>query len=221
MSSLLNHIWMGSSLYSQSSQKLWSLICCSSGLLRPHSNVKCTRKRYRQKTRFGSQAHTSLCSQNKCYLHDKISPWNHILILVMIFLKSIYYIIYGLILLSPFAICKYTFKKDIGIKGFILAFIFSVLFMCLIVVLIWFINALILEYKISFLDRDGDGFWSTDEQSTWTEAEKQNMDRYIGDGGRNLFTFFLFPIFSIIYSLIITSIYKLTFMPIKKRFVKQ
>jgi hypothetical protein len=66
-------------------------------------------------------------------------------------------------------------------------------------------NDYYLELEIAKLDRDGDGFWSDDEQLTWTGEDRANLERHIGDGGRNVFSAIIFPIFSACYSLIIVS----------------
>ena len=79
--------------------------------------------------------------------------------------------------------------------------------MSLTVVTLWLTYDLYLAYKLDLLDINGDGTWSNKEMESWTEEDHNNLKRYYGDGGRNVFAVFIFPIFALVYSFLVTAIY--------------
>ena len=78
--------------------------------------------------------------------------------------------------------------------------------MSIIVVAAWYILDLALDSHLNALDRDGDTIFSKQEQSTWSKRDWQFYDFAIGDGGRNVFAVFVFPVFAACYSFIIIAV---------------
>ncbi|MFC3532131.1 hypothetical protein ACFOLG_08015 [Vogesella facilis] len=56
------------------------------------------------------------------------------------------------------------------------------------------------QQQVDRMDRDHDGFFSPDEQASWSAKERKVMDHYIGDGGRNVFGGIIVPVAGLIYS---------------------
>ena len=100
----------------------------------------------------------------------------------------------------PFVVAYKVRKKTKGVLGFAKGVVFSTLIMSGIGILLWFGYSIYLEILISPLDRNGDGFWSPEDEATWTEQDRKNMDTFFGDGGRNVFAVFIFPIISLLFS---------------------
>ncbi len=125
----------------------------------------------------------------------------------MEFVPIIYSIIYISLLVTPLVITYKVRERFSGFAGFGISVCLSSIFMSGVVVALWLGNDWYLDIQIAELDRDGDGFYSDRETETWTSDEKRTMDRYIGDGGRNVFAAIIFPIFSIVYSIFAVSIY--------------
>lgn len=102
------------------------------------------------------------------------------------------------------------YKLRTNFTGFTLytySIFISFFIMSSIAILRWYGYDLYIDYQISFLDYDGDGVWSSLEQSTWSDEENKYRDIYFNDGGRNVFALVIFPIFSLFYSIIIISLY--------------
>lgn len=116
----------------------------------------------------------------------------------------------------PVVVCFGIRKRFRGVKGFALAFVISATLMSAAVIVRWLGYDWYLEQQIAPLDRNGDGVWTPDEEATWTQEDKRNMDAYFGDGGRNVFAAIIFPAFSAAYSLAVVTIYWL-FMALKQR----
>ena len=117
---------------------------------------------------------------------------------------------------SPILICILVRKKSVRFKAWLVAFIISWVVMAITVFALWLGYDLYLSYKLELLDIDGDGSWSNKEMETWTEEDHNTMKRYFGDGGRNVFAVFIFPIFSLVYSLLVTAMYWLIANKIRK-----
>ncbi len=98
-------------------------------------------------------------------------------------------------------------KRTGGIRAFFLVVGISAFVMSSAVIAQVAIYNGYLEEQIAALDRDGDGIWSSDEKTTWTEQDHKNMNAYIGDGGQNVFALMIFPVLSVIYSLVATSVF--------------
>jgi hypothetical protein len=116
----------------------------------------------------------------------------------------------------PVVVCIWIRKRIRGFKGFALSFAISAALMSGAIIVQWIGYDWYLEQQIAPLDRNGDGFWTSDEESTWTKEDRRNMDSYFGDGGRNVFAAIIFPAFSATYSLAVVTIYWL-FMAAKQR----
>lgn len=110
-------------------------------------------------------------------------------------------------LLIPIFVSFVIRKRLQGVKGFFLVVAISSVIMSTITIAQVVIYNWNLEQKIAPLDRNGDGFWTPDEEATWTEQDHKNMRAYIGDGGRNVFAVFVFPIFSLLYSFLVVTVY--------------
>jgi hypothetical protein len=110
-------------------------------------------------------------------------------------------------LLIPILASIFVRKRARGIKGFMLVIAISSVLMSSIAIAQVVIYNWTLEQKIAPLDRNGDGFWTPDEEATWSERDQKNLSGYMGDGGRNVFAAFVFPIFSILYSFVVTTVY--------------
>lgn len=129
-------------------------------------------------------------------------------------------IFYVALFCIPFLATFFIRKRFDGIVGFALCTVLSFLLMATPVITIWLANDYFLEQKIALLDRNGDGSWSDDEELTWTEENRANLKRLIGDGGRNVFSAIIFPIFSACYSFIITSMWWLVVYFKRRRSVR-
>lgn len=116
-------------------------------------------------------------------------------------------IFYGVLLFVPVVTSALVQKKYARIAGFLLAAVLSSVLMSSAVITTWLVSEWRLEQRIAVLDRDGDGFFSPDEETTWTEEERHSMDVHIGDGGRNVFAAIIFPVFSAAYSFIVVGVY--------------
>ena len=114
-------------------------------------------------------------------------------------------IFYGVLFFLPFFATFFIRRRFDGIVGFALCTALSFLLMVTPVITMWLANDYFLEQKIVQLDRNGDGFWSGDEKLTWSEEDKANLEHHIGDGGRNVFSAIIFPVFSACYSFIVVS----------------
>jgi hypothetical protein len=125
----------------------------------------------------------------------------------MKFMESLYIIIYISLLVVPFLAAYKVRGRFKGVAGFCIVVSLSSVIMSSSVIGLWLGNDWYLEAKVAELDRDGDGFWSDNETESWTQDEQKTMDSYIGDGGRNVFSVIIFPIFSFIYSIAVASIY--------------
>ncbi len=114
-----------------------------------------------------------------------------------------------LIFLSmPFLVIVTVRERFNGFIGFALCAVLSSVLMATPGVVIWLGIDYHFEQKVAPLDRDGDGFWSDDEEATWTKEEKKHLEqykRYIGDNGRNVFALVLFSIFSTCFSFLVVS----------------
>ena len=56
-----------------------------------------------------------------------------------------------------------------------------------------------LDHIVESLDRNQDGWVTPDEKATWTSEEIRARDKWVGDGARNVFGYFVSPIFASIY----------------------
>ncbi|WP_339846667.1 hypothetical protein [uncultured Halopseudomonas sp.] len=102
-------------------------------------------------------------------------------------------------------------------RGLVLTIFLSAALMSGVVIANLAYNDWVLDQEIAVLDRDGDGFWSEEEEASWTEGEQRLMQSYIGDGGRNGFAVIIFPIFSFFYSTIVATLLWLAFHYIERR----
>jgi len=116
-------------------------------------------------------------------------------------------IVFVILLFVPIYIFHKLRYKYNGVTLFTFSIFLSVIIMSSVVILRWYSYDLYLDYQVSFLDRDGDGIWSNIEQATWSNKEKEYHHLYFSDGGRNVFAIFMFPIFSLMYSILSTTIY--------------
>ena len=57
-----------------------------------------------------------------------------------------------------------------------------------------------LDVVVQSLDRDGNGFFSPEEEEAWTAEEARAYGIYLGDGGRNVFGYLVSPIFASAYT---------------------
>lgn len=123
-------------------------------------------------------------------------------------IKPILYLLIWIYLFSaPVFICSLVRKRAIGFKAWLASFIVSWGSMVITVCVLWLGYDLYLSYKTALLDIDGNGMWSNQEMESWTKDDHNTLNRHIGDGGRNVFALFIFPIFSFAYSLMITVVY--------------
>ncbi|WP_438463450.1 hypothetical protein [Marinomonas sp. PE14-40] len=120
---------------------------------------------------------------------------------------SAYVFAYTVLFCVPFVVAYKVRKKSIGVFGFAKGVVFSTLIMSVIGIALWFGYSIYLEILISPLDRNGDGLWTPEEETTWTEQDRKNMDTFFGDGGRNIFAVFIFPILSLLFSFSIMTLY--------------
>lgn len=114
---------------------------------------------------------------------------------------------YVVLLLLPILLSVLVRKKFARLGGFLITIVLSSVLMSSTVIATWWFFDFRLEKKIAVLDRDGDGFWNPEEEASWTEDEKRNMEVYIADGGRNVFAAIIFPIFSVVYSFMVVGVY--------------
>ena len=114
---------------------------------------------------------------------------------------------YGLLLFVPVLTSMLVRKKFLRVGGFLLSVVLSSFLMSSTVVAHWLAFDWYLAKKIEVLDRDGDGFWSPEEEATWTTEERENLETHIGDGGRNVFSAIIFPVFSVVYSVVAAGVY--------------
>lgn len=122
-------------------------------------------------------------------------------------IQVIHIAVYIVLSFVPIAVAYKVRKRLTGVGGFGLVVVLSSVLMSGVVIAQWLGYDSYLDYRVSPLDRNGDGFWSDDEEATWSEEDHKNMDLYIGDGGRNVFAVIIFPMFSFAYSFIVSSIY--------------
>ena len=117
------------------------------------------------------------------------------------------FIMYGVLLLVPVALSLFIRKKNQGIVGYFCTVILSTALMSGTVIGFWLWSDWSLENKVKVLDRNGDGVWSPQEEATWSSEEKEILQAHMGDGGQSVFAAIVFPIFSIIYSLVLVGSY--------------
>ena len=125
-------------------------------------------------------------------------------------------ILFIILLFIPIFIFHQLRYKFNSFTLFTFSIFISFILMSTIVIFRWYIYDLYLEYQVSFLDRDGDGIWSREEQEAWSEDEIKYYDTHFADGGRNVFAVLIFPMFSFIYSMLSIFIYW-TILKIRKR----
>ena len=111
-------------------------------------------------------------------------------------------LMYGMLLFVPLLASMLVRKRFRGFGGFLLSVVLSSFFMSSTVVAHWLAFDWYLAKKIEVLDRDGDGVWSSEEETTWTPEERRNLEAHIGDGGRNVFAAIIYPVFSVAYSVV-------------------
>lgn len=100
----------------------------------------------------------------------------------------------------PWIIMVIVRKRFSRTTAFVLVTVISFAVLSSVIITQWWLHNGYLEQQIALLDRDGDGFWSAADKATWTEQDHQTMAAYIGDGGRNVFVFFVAPVLSLLYS---------------------
>jgi len=122
-------------------------------------------------------------------------------------IQILYSAIYFLLLGVPFIVAYWIRKRAVSIRSFSLAVFVSAAVMSGVVIAQWLAYDLYLDYKVAALDRNGDGFWSGKETGTWSVSDQKYMDAYIADGGRNVFAAIIFPILSLIYAILASSLY--------------
>ena len=118
-------------------------------------------------------------------------------------------LLFGLTLYIPIYVFMKIRNNFNGLALFTFSIFLSVILMSTIMILRWWFYDLYLDYQISFLDLDHNGIWTPEETATWSTKEKGIYHAYFADGGRNVFAIFMFPIFSVFYSLISITIYGL------------
>ncbi len=112
----------------------------------------------------------------------------------------------SILLIMPWAISALVRRYVTGFSAVVLTVGISVVLMTGLILALWWVDNWQLAQQIAPLDRDGDGFWSTAEQATWTAQDHKNMAAYIGDGGRNVFAFAIAPAFALMYSGMVAAI---------------
>ncbi|BBM02056.1 hypothetical protein [Microbulbifer sp. GL-2] len=122
---------------------------------------------------------------------------------VQIFYAAIYFLLLGV----PFVVAYWVRKRAVSLRSFSLVVVVSAAIMSGVVIVQWLGYDIYLGYRVASLDRDGDGFWTAEETATWSASDQKYMDAYIGDGGRNVFAAIIFPILSVIYSLLASLLY--------------
>ncbi|NQD36872.1 hypothetical protein HPT27_07520 [Permianibacter sp. IMCC34836] len=110
--------------------------------------------------------------------------------------------LYLLLLLTPFIVLFFIKKSRNGYARLVISALLSAAFMSGVVIVNWFGYDFYLEQRIAPLDRNGDGIWTPEEEATWTEEDRKALSAHLSDGGRNVFSVFIFPIFSVVYSCI-------------------
>jgi len=131
--------------------------------------------------------------------------------------QAIILAIYIGVLAAPLFICFAVRKRTKSKIGFTLAVLFSAGLMSAVVLADWVGYDYYLEREIAPLDRDGNGFWTPDEEATWTIQDYKTLEAYIGDGGRNMFAAIIFPMFSVLYSVIVVSLFWLIAGTMRRR----
>lgn len=115
------------------------------------------------------------------------------------FANQLYTGAYFVALFVPFIIrASGGFRKTSVIRT-IFGVMLSAFIMATLVIAAWYSLDLALEQHLSTLDKDGDSVWTEEEQRSWSETDWRYYHLAIGDGGRNVFAVFVFPIFSVIY----------------------
>jgi hypothetical protein len=131
--------------------------------------------------------------------------------------QILYAVIHSLLLVVPFGVAYWIRKRTTSVLGFILIVGVSSVLMSSVVITQWLGYDLYLDHKVEMLDRNGDGFWSAEETLTWSISEQRYVDSYIGDGGRNVFAVIIFPVFSLVYSLLASLLYLLVAWLLSRR----
>lgn len=93
-------------------------------------------------------------------------------------------------------------------RALILVFGSAAAMALLVVCLWWLLDAALIEHLQS-LDRDGDGSWSSAEESGWSDRERAHFQMAFADGARNLFALYVYPVFALTYSLIVVGLWLL------------
>lgn len=71
-----------------------------------------------------------------------------------------------------------------------------------VICLWWFLDNALVDH-LQALDRNGDGIWSESEQASWSERERAYYQLALDDGARNLFALYVYPLFSLTYSVVV------------------
>ena len=114
---------------------------------------------------------------------------------------------YGLLSLVPLLVSALVRKRFLRAGGFFLSVLLSSSLMTSAVVVSWLVHDRNLALRIETLDRNGDGVWSRTEEATWTPQERKDLESHINDGGRNVFAAVIFPVLSVLYSLLSAGLY--------------
>lgn len=107
----------------------------------------------------------------------------------------------------PFLVSYIIRKRYKNIFACVVAVLLSTFLMSGVSLSALMLDKMALEQEIAPLDRDGDGMYSPQEEANWTDRERKSMQRFIGDGGRNVFAVFFLPVFSFVCASIFICIY--------------
>ena len=122
-------------------------------------------------------------------------------------IQHLYIFAFCVLLVTPLVVIYLSRKHFKGVASISLATIISATIMSGAVVVNWKVSDWYIDSKVALMDRDGDGFYSKEEESTWSPQERQYMEIHIGDGARNVFALIIFPMFSMLYSLVVSLAY--------------
>lgn len=117
--------------------------------------------------------------------------------------ESLNILLIGCAFISPILIKSFLKKQSTRLLSSIIAFVGSAVLMSAFFIGSVFIDNYLLEKEVEKLDRNGDGFYTASDEATWTTEDYNTMAQFAGDGGRNVFAVYFFPIFSVVYTAII------------------
>ncbi len=126
------------------------------------------------------------------------------------FASNVYSYAYFVALFIPILVRAGIGMQEKRIIRIALWWLVSASAMAILVIAAWKYLDISLEQHLLALDRNGDSVWTDEEQKSWSKTDWSYYNLAMADGGRNVFSFFVFPIFSLIYTFIIFCLFSFT-----------